>query len=306
MTDTNDEPLPGVAVLVKGTTNGTITDFDGNYSIKVDVENPILVYSFMGMTTVEKEVGTLSQINVVMQDSSKDLDEVVVVAYGSQKKETLTGAISSVGGDQLAKIPTGSISNSLSGVVTGLSSIQYSGEPGDDDAELYIRGVATTNDATPLIQVDGVERDFSQLDPNEIESITVLKDASATAVFGVRGANGVILITTKRGKEGKAKINFSSSVGYQVPTKLLDFANSYQYASYYNEAQANDGVTSDFKFSDTVLEKFKTHSDPVAYPDMDWMDYLLKNGAMQSQHNVNISGGAEKIRYFVSLGAYTQ
>lgn len=167
-----------------------------------------------------------------------------------------------------------------------------------------MRGIATWNNARPLIQVDGVERDFSQIDPNEVESITVLKDASATAVFGVRGANGVVLITTKRGQEGKAKISFSTSVGVNLRTKELDFANSYQYASYYNMLQVNDGGVP--TFSNEQLEKFRTHSDPILYPDINWIDYCMDKASFQSQHNVNISGGTDNMRYFVSAGFFTQ
>lgn len=305
--DKSGEPIPGVNVFVKGTTIGTITDFNGHYNLSVPADAEIVVYSFVGMLDKEIKIGNKIKIDVIMEDASIGLDEVVAIAYGSQKKTTITGAVSTISGDELLKTPTGSLSNALSGSVTGLSSVQYSGEPGADDAEIYIRGVTTLNSSAPLIQVDGVEREFSQLDPNEIESITVLKDASATAVFGVRGANGVILITTKRGKEGEAKISFSSSAGYQMPTKLLEFADSYQYASFYNEAQANDGVSpASYKFKPEILDAFKTHSDPILYPDVDWLDYLLKKGAVQTQHNVNISGGAEKIRYFVSIGAFTQ
>ena len=160
-------------------------------------------------------------LRVVLEDDSQMLGEVQVVAYGAQKKVSITGAISSMKGEDLLKTPAASMSNVLSGQITGISSVQYSGEPGADEADLYVRGIATWNNAKPLIQVDGVEREFSQIDPNEVESITVLKDASATAVFGVRGANGVILITTKRGAEGKAKISFSTSAGVNLRTKTI-------------------------------------------------------------------------------------
>lgn len=232
------------------------------------------------------------------------LGEVEVVAYGAQKKVSITGAISSMKGDDLLKTPAGSISNILSGQVTGISSVQYSGEPGADAADIYVRGVATWQDASPLIQVDGVERDMSQIDPNEIESITVLKDASATAVFGVRGANGVILITTKRGAEGKAKISFTTSAGVNVRTKELDFANSYQYADYYNMMKINDGEQP--TFTDEQLVAFRDHTDPIMYPDINWIDYCMNKASFQSQHNVNISGGTNNMRYFVSTGLFTQ
>ena len=207
-------------------------------------------------------------------------------------------------GEDLLKTPAASMSNVLSGQITGISSVQYSGEPGADEADLYVRGIATWNNAKPLIQVDGVEREFSQIDPNEVESITVLKDASATAVFGVRGANGVILITTKRGAEGKAKISFSTSAGVNLRTKQLEFANSYQYASYYNDLQVNDGGVP--TFTEEQLIKFRDHTDPILYPDINWIDYCMNKAAFQSQHNVNISGGTDRMRYFVSAGMFTQ
>ena len=232
------------------------------------------------------------------------LGEVQVVAYGAQKKVSITGAISSMKGEDLLKTPAASMSNVLSGQITGISSVQYSGEPGADEADLYVRGIATWNNAKPLIQVDGVEREFSQIDPNEVESITVLKDASATAVFGVRGANGVILITTKRGAEGKAKISFSTSAGVNLRTKQLEFANSYQYASYYNDLQVNDGGVP--TFTEEQLIKFRDHTDPILYPDINWIDYCMNKAAFQSQHNVNISGGTDRMRYFVSAGMFTQ
>ena len=155
--------------------------------------------------------------------------------------------------------------------------------------------------------MDGVERDFNDIDPSEIESITVLKDASATAVFGVRGANGVILVTTKRGKEGKAHISATTSMSVVMPTNMIKLANAYEYATYYNQMKKNDGVTDESAFfSPTVLQKFKDHSDPIKYPDTDWIDYCFKDHAIQTQHNVNISGGTERMRYFVSVGAFTQ
>ncbi|MCD7937928.1 MAG: TonB-dependent receptor [Tannerellaceae bacterium] len=301
------EPLIGVSITVVGKNLGTVTDIDGNFSIKVSETNSSLNFSYIGYESQTIQVRNQTKLTVALEESLQMLEEVQVVAYGSQKKVSVTGAISSVKGDELLKTPTGSLSNALSGLVSGVSSVQYSGEPGADDAEIYIRGITTLNSSAPLIQVDGVEREFSQLDPNEIESITVLKDASATAVFGVRGANGVILITTKRGVQGKAKISVSTSAGVQVPSRLLKFANSYQYASFYNEAQANDGASpAEYKFQPEVLEAFRTGSDPLLYPDTDWQDMLLKGGAFQSQHNINITGGVDNIRYFVSVGAFTQ
>ena len=300
---TNGEPIIGANVMVVGSATGVITDIDGNFTLNVPVGSK-LQFSFIGYKEQVVPVKKGISLNIVLEEDAQMLGEVEVVAYGVQKKVSVTGAISSMRGDDLLKTPAGSISNILSGQVTGISSVQYSGEPGADAADIYVRGIATTNNATPLIQVDGVERDFSQIDPNEIESVTILKDASATAVFGVRGANGVILITTKRGAEGKAKISFTTSAGVNVRTKELEFANSYQYASYVNMMRTNDG--NEPLYSDEQLAAFRDHTNPLLYPDINWIDYCMNKAAFQSQHNVSISGGTNNMRYFVSAGLFTQ
>lgn len=301
--DAQGEPVIGANVTVVGTSSGSITDMDGNFSVDAAPGAKIKV-SFIGykdqIVTVRKGIS----LNIVLEEDALSLGEVEVVAYGVQKKVSITGAISSMKGDDLLKTPAGSISNILSGQVTGISSVQYSGEPGADAADIYVRGIATWQDASPLIQVDGVERDMSQIDPNEIESVTILKDASATAVFGVRGANGVILITTKRGAQGKAKVSFSTSVGVNLRTKELEFANSYQYASYYNMMKVGDGGNP--VFTDDQLTTFRDQTNPLLYPDINWIDYCMNKAAFQSQHNVNISGGTDNMRYFVSAGMFTQ
>ena len=301
--DTNGEPIIGANVMVVGSATGVITDIDSNFTLNVPVGSK-LQFSFIGYKEQVVPVKKGISLNIVLEEDAQMLGEVEVVAYGVQKKVSVTGAISSMRGDDLLKTPAGSISNILSGQVTGISSVQYSGEPGADAADIYVRGIATTNNATPLIQVDGVERDFSQIDPNEIESVTILKDASATAVFGVRGANGVILITTKRGAEGKAKISFTTSAGVNVRTKELEFANSYQYASYVNMMRTNDG--NEPLYSDEQLAAFRDHTNPLLYPDINWIDYCMNKAAFQSQHNVSISGGTNNMRYFVSAGLFTQ
>ena len=301
--DASGEPIIGATVRVVGTKIATVTDFDGNFKINAKSGQSLQI-TYVGCKPKTVKVGRGS-IAVTLEDDSQVLKDVQVVAYGVQKKVTVTGAISNINGSELTKVPTGSINNMLSGVVPGLSSVQYSGEPGADAATILVRGQATTNNSSPLIQVDGVERDFNDIDPSEIESITVLKDASATAVFGVRGANGVILVTTKRGKEGKAKISANTSVSVIVPTDPIKLANAYEYASYYNMQKLNDGAAT-APFSDQILQKFKDHSDPLRFPDTDWIDYCFKDHAIQTQHNVNISGGTDRIRYFVSAGAFTQ
>ena len=304
--DDTGEPVIGAGVLVKGTTLGTITDIDGHFSFRADDLNGVLVVSFVGMETQEIPMKGKGTFDIVLKSSNTLLEEVQVVAYGAQKKVTLTGSISSVNTDELLKVPTASIGNMLSGVLSGVSSIPLSGQPGGDDPDLFIRRISTLNtmNAKPLYLVDGVERSFFQIDPNEVENITILKDASSTAVFGVRGANGVIIVTTKRGKEGKAKINASFSYGIQTPTRMPEFVNSYDYATFLNEAYTNDGK--DPKFTPEAVEAFRTHSNPIIYPDTDWMELLFKSSAPQTQGNVNISGGTERVRYFISMGMLDQ
>lgn len=304
----NMGPVIGATVAVKGTSTGVITDMDGNFKLKVPVGATIVV-SYIGYQNKEIQYKGEKNLKIQLSEDVTELQEVQVIAYGSQKKVTVTGALSSIGNDELLKSPVASMANALTGKVTGLASVQSSGQPGADDATLYVRGVGSLSVdlSQPLTLVDGVERSFSQLDPNEVESITVLKDASATAVFGVRGANGVILVTTKRGTQGKAKVNFSTTFAWQMPSRVPEFAGSYEYATTYNNAQIHDGVTSDqLAFSEDVVEKFRTNSDPIMYPNTSWTDMLIKNSALQTQHNFNISGGSERVKYFASLGVFTQ
>ena len=299
--DEKGEPIIGANVVAEGTTTGTITDIDGVFRLNVSAGTKLKI-SFIGFEA--KTVVAKNDMRVILVEDATTLQEVEIVAYGVQKKVTMTGAIASVKSEDLTRTSVGSVANILGGQMTGLTTVQYSGEPGSDAADIFIRGKATWSDAAPLIQVDGVERGMNDIDPNEIESITILKDASATAVFGVRGANGVILITTKRGAEGKAKISFSTSAGVNLRTKQLEFANSYQYASYYNDLQVNDGGVP--TFTEEQLIKFRDHTDPILYPDINWIDYCMNKAAFQSQHNVNISGGTDRMRYFVSAGMFTQ
>lgn len=299
--DSNGEAIIGVNVVTIDGKTGVITDIDGNFQLDVPVGSIIKV-SFIGYVTQEIKT-TAETMKIVLNEDTQTLDEVQIVAYGVQKKVTVTGALSGVKGEKLAEMPVGSISSMLAGPVSGVSSVQYSGEPGTS-AKLYIRGQATFGDSTPLVQVDGVERDLNDIDPNEIEDITVLKDASATAVFGIRGANGVILVTTKRGSEGKPKISFSTMESILFPTKLVEMANSYQYALYHNIMKTGDGQKA--LFSDDVIEKFRTHSDPLRFPDVDWQDYILKKHTFQTRNNINISGGTKNVRYFLSAGMYTE
>ena len=301
-------PVIGATVFVKGTQTGVATDLNGEFKLTVPLGATIVV-SFIGYTDKEIVYKGESKLDISLSESATELEEVQVIAYGATKKVTITGAISSIGTSDILKTPSGSISNALAGKITGLSSVQSTGQPGADDATLYVRGVGSLTEglSSPLVLVDGVERSFSQLDPNEIDDITVLKDASATAVFGVRGANGVILVTTKRGRQGKAQISFSTSYALQMPMRIPEFANSYEYASAYNQAQIADGVPEEsLVFKPDIIEAFRTRSNPLAYPDTDWANMLIKNTALQTQHNFTISGGSDVVRYFASLGVFTQ
>jgi TonB-linked SusC/RagA family outer membrane protein len=303
--DSKGLSLPGVTVLVKGTTIGTITDADGQFRISVPADTKSLVFSFVGMKSQEITITGKTSVNVIMEEETKGVEEVVVVGYGVQKKIAVTGAISTVGSEDILKSPASNVATSLAGRVSGFAAVQNSGQPGNDDPAMYVRGVGSLSagSSAPLIMVDGVERSFNRLDPNEIESISILKDASSTAVYGVRGANGVILVTTKRGKSGRPQISISSNFGVQQPTQLPQFADSYTYALRFNEKQTNDGVSPDkLNFSQEAIEAFRTNSDPIVYPNTDWVNYMLKPFTTNSSQNINIRGGDEKVRYFVSLG----
>ncbi|MCX6308519.1 MAG: TonB-dependent receptor [Bacteroidia bacterium] len=301
--DVTGQPLTGVNITEKSLRAATISDIDGNFVLKNLKAESILTVSFIGFVTQEIKIANQRIIDIQLIEESRNLNEVMVVAYGTQKKVSLTGAISSISGNELLKSPSANIGNSLSGAVSGLSSVQMSGKPGGDAAKIFVRGISSLTEGVslPLILVDGVERDFNQLDPNEIESITVLKDASATAVFGVRGANGVIIT------EGKTSISVKSSLGSQIPTRLMKMANSFDYASAKNELDRNDGVPENLMlFSPAVLDHFKNNTQPIMYPSLDWRKELMKSNAFQTQHNITISGGDKRVKYFASLGYFNQ
>ena len=303
VTDETGEPMIGVSVFEKGTTNGTISDLMGDYQIEVSPKS-VLVFSYIGYNTKEINVQGKTKLDVALDPSSHDLDEVVVIAYGQQKKVTITGSVANVSSTEILKSPAASLGNAISGKLPGLSTVQYSGVPGADDPTIFIRGQASLNGSSPLVLVDGVERSFTQIDPNEVADITVLKDASATAVYGVRGANGVILVTTKRGESGKTQVSASASWGLQKVTKFLDFADSYTYANVFNNARISDGNTP--RFTEDVVNHFRNQDQPLLYPSIDWIDYIMKNSAMQSQYNISVNGGNNVAKYFVSVGMLDQ
>ncbi|MEO6522910.1 MAG: TonB-dependent receptor [Mucilaginibacter sp.] len=300
--DSKGESLPGVSVRVKGTQNGVTTDVNGKYSLNVSTNTTVLAFSFVGFSAQEFTVGAKRVINITLADDSKNLNEVVILGYNQQqKKSSLTAAVSIVSGEKILQSPTANTTNSLVGRVTGLTAVQQSGVPGADGAILNIRGVATYNNSGAIVVVDGIERpNFGDIDPNEIENITVLKDAASTAIYGIRGANGVIVVTTKAGKIGAPKISYSGNVSIQTYTGIPKALSSYDNALLMNEGLMNDGSAA--KWSDAELQKFKDGSDPYGYPDVNWFKYLTKTAYPQTQHNFNISGGTKVIRCFVSVG----
>lgn len=295
-------PLPGVTVFVKGTTVGTLTDIDGKYTLSLPANAQTIVFSFVGMQSQEISIGTGNVYNITLSTSLKELEEVVVVGYGTQKKESVTGAIASIKADVILSSATANTSNSLAGRLPGLTTIQTTGKPGYDIASIYIRGVSTFGTATAIFIVDGIERTsgIGGIDPNEIETINILKDASATAVYGIKGANGVVVVTTKRGFEGKPRITLTSNYGIQTQTGIPDICNAYDAAMLKNEALKNDGLAP--WFDDAELQKFKDHSDPVWYPDVNWFKELANKYYPQTSHNINFQGGTRIVKYFVSAG----
>jgi TonB-linked SusC/RagA family outer membrane protein len=299
VTDSNTgDPLPGVNIVVQGTTTGTITDLNGKYSIEVP-GNAVLVFSFISYVNQAVTVGNQSEINVSLIEEVRALDEVVVVGYGTQRKVNLTGAVSSVTSEKLSVVPAANVSTLLYGNLPGLIPLQRSGQPGLDDVSLSIRGFSNA-----LVVVDGVVgRDFARLDPNEIESFTILKDAASSAVYGVSGGNGVILVTTKKGKIGKPLFNYTMNYGVQHVTKYPRFVNSEEYAILKNEAAMNLGGSPVYTKED--IEKFRLGTDPD-YPNFDYYDYFVRDYPPQMQQNISVRGGSEKIKYFFLLGQMSQ
>ena len=324
VSDANGAPIPGVTIVEKGTSNGVLSDSEGMYQIKIQKEQgAVLVYSFVGLLSQEFPIAGKSVINVKLLESVVDLEQVVVVAYGTQKKVSVTGAVASVPMAQLIQSNAGSLAIALEGRLPGLTAIQSAGgQPGRDDATMYLRGAATTNGTAPLVLIDGVPRDnIRTIDANEVESVTVLKDASATAVFGVRGANGVILITTRRGVEGKAVLTINSLQSFTSLTREPERLHSVDYMKLRNEASANDNI-SPLPFSQSVMDKYANplaglaKSDPdyatkanvlnYMYPDHDYYRETFSKYAPSTRININASGGTDKLTYFINAAYFHQ
>ena len=332
VTDESSGPLIGVNILVKDTGTGTVTDIDGNYSLQANV-NDVLVFSYTGFEDQEITVGTETNINVVLQEGST-LDEVVVVAYGTQKKVTVTGAVSALKGDKLIESPSVNLTTSLAGRLPGLVVIQPSGEPGNDDATISIRGTNTLGNSSPLIVIDGIpDRDggMGRLLGQDIESVSVLKDASA-AIYGARAANGAILVTTKRGIVGKPVVSYDYNAGWSQPTRIPEMSNAFEYASIMNELPIYRSIPVDewqsawnsiqstgtydsptagvgslsANFSPDAVQKHRDGSDPWGFPDTDWFGDAFKDWSLQQRHYLGVQGGSEAVRYYTSLGYTNQ
>ena len=303
--DAKGIPLPGVTIVVKGTTLGTITDNDGNFRLSVPVDAKTLIFSFVGLMSQEVAITGKPSFKIVMVEQTFGLDEVIAVGYGSQKKMTMTGAVSKLKGESLLTSPVSNITNSIQGKVVGVTSIQQNGQPGLQTADIFVRGRATLGDATALVIVDGVERpNFGSMDPNEIESMTVLKDASSTAIFGIRGANGVLVITTKQGKESKPIVSYSGNVSANLYMDNPSHLDAYGTAKLQNVGAHNNGKSAgwNFYFTDAELEHFRIQDLPYQYPDVDWMKTVCRKFNTQTQHNVNVQGGTKKVKYYISAG----
>ncbi len=301
ITDEKGEPIIGATVIAKGFSTGTVTNIEGAYSLLLPATARTIIISYIGYKPKEITIGNADRYNVFLEDATIGISEVVVVGYGKQKKSTLTGSVSTVKSEAILRTPVGNVTNALTGRMPGVVTAQRSGKPGADQADIFIRGRATTGDSSPLIIVDGAERpSFGDIDPNEIESISVLKDASQTALFGIKGGNGVILITTKSGKEGKPRITYTGNVAMQTYAVIPQTLDAFNSASLLNEANANVGKAP--AFTNIELQKFQDHSDPILYPDFNWREYMVRKYFPQTQHNINISGGTKVAKYFVSAG----
>jgi TonB-linked SusC/RagA family outer membrane protein len=311
--DHKGQGIPGVTVRIKGETGGGTTNSNGDFSIAVTTLNTVLIFSYTGFTTQEVPVNGQSVLNVTLKEAVDELSEVVVVGYGTQKKITVTGAISSVNMADM-RTPVASLSNALAGKVAGIISMQSSGEPGYDNSQLTIRGLGTfTGGTSPLIIVDGVQRDdvnsdfggsYNNIDPEDIASISLLKDASSTAMYGAKGANGVLLITTKRGVAGKVKISLKTETGTTAFTERPKMLNGVQYMELLNEARTNMGMLPNF--SNELIQKTASGLDPYMYPSVNWIDEIYKENSTITNANLNINGGTEKVRYYISSSFYNQ
>tara|TARA_R110002126_G_scaffold291603_1_gene454169 strand:- start:30 stop:3074 length:3045 start_codon:yes stop_codon:yes gene_type:complete len=297
--DRNGVTLPGASVLEKGTSNGTQTDFDGNFSIKVKDNTATLVISYLGYKTQEIKIQGLTLIEVILLEDTANLDEIIVVGYGTQKKVTLTGAVSAIKSKEIKETQTANLANNLTGRVPGLVINSRGGEPGGDNVDILIRGISTTGDNTPLYVIDGIPNrgSFERLNPDDIESISVLKDASA-AIYGAQAANGVILVTTKRGKSGKTILNYNVNYSINQPTRRPDLMNAQQYLTWVDERNSRNGRPTEFQ---SFIREYRNGTiDTTVWGDTDWWDVVTNDWTPQIQHSLSARGGGEKTQFFLS------
>lgn len=301
--DDHNNPLPGVNILIKGTSHGTTTDIDGNYFIDVPDKNSVLVFQFVGFDSREVKVGSQININVNLQEIANGLDEVVVVGYGAQKKASVIGSITTLEPQKLQAGTSRSLTNNLAGQLAGVIAVQRSGETGYDNSDFWIRGISTfSGSKSPLVLIDGIERSLNDLDPAEIESFSILKDAAASSVYGVRGANGVVLVNTKRGKMGKPTINVRFEQGFTQPVRLPEYIGSVDYLELLNEISMDrEGKKN---YSEELIDNYRYHTDSDLYPDVNWMDLVTRDHASNSRANMSISGGSDILRYSIVASYY--
>ena len=296
--DTSGIPVIGANVVQVGTTNGTITDVEGKFSLNVSAGTKLRI-SYIGYNDRQLTVNNANNYTVTLKEDTEALEEVVVVGYGTQKKVNLTGSVATISAEKLANRTSANVTNMLAGQMPGVTIIQNTGQPGADAGVLRVRGLGTMGDASAMVVIDGIESTMSSVDPNDIENISILKDAAASAIYGVRAANGVILITTKKGNKGRAIVSYDGYVGWQSASRMPKYLDSYNYAVLMNEAYTNDGLQA--PYDDTALKKFKDGSDPDFYPNSDWLGTLLSENGLFNNHHLSIKGGGEKVTYSVAF-----
>ncbi|MCD2425345.1 TonB-dependent receptor [Niabella pedocola] len=297
------EPIGGASVRIKGTSRGVATNLEGAFTIEAS-EGDVLEVSAIGYASIEVTVGAAASIAITLKTEARQIEEVVVVGYGTQKKVNLTGAVAQVGAKQIENRPVTNTVNALQGVLPGVVVIQNNGQPGKDAGSIRIRGIGTLNNSNPLVVVDGAISSMNAVNPSDIESISVLKDAASSAIYGSTAANGVVLITTKKGKKGQSTITYDAYVGKQKATALPDFLPSWQAATLYNQARVNQGLTK--TYTDEQIQKFKDGSDPYNYPNTDWLGLFYKGNGLQHNHYLSVSGGSEGTQYMFSMGYFDQ
>ena len=304
VTDTKGEPLIGVNVTVEGDSNGSITNMDGLYELYINKKSVLLKFTYIGFKTSEIRTNASTNIyDVILEEQVNELEETVIVGYGTQRKISNIGAQSTMKMEDI-KTPSASLTTTLAGRLAGVVAVQRTGEPGKDAADIWIRGISTPNTSSPLVLVDGVERSFNDIDPEDIESLTTLKDASATAVYGVRGANGVILIKTKPGKVGKPTVSADYYESFTRFTKMVDLADGITYMQAANEAMRNDGIAT--KYTDEQIRNTIAGKDPYLYPNVDWLKEIFNDWGHNRRVNVNVRGGSEKVAYYASVSYFNE